>query len=109
MSNEWITDRLPMEEDCFGAQRVNGSNQVWVMHEGKVWACHYENVVLGCPWQPIVVQKPEPYVKPKRFEVVNDQRGWYISEISTGEVASSYFITRDAAEKVSSIFERGLL
>ena len=111
-NNEWITDRRPTEEDCVGAERMPDSNQVWVMYEGKVVACTYADVVLGCPWQPIIVQKPEPYVKPKRYTVK------WLADCQQWAVMDRHYVAtrlpkldiecdkhREAAERIAAIYE----
>lgn len=115
MNNEWITDRLPTAKDCVGAERMPDSNQVWVMYEGRVVACPYADVVLGCPWQPIVVQKPEPYVKPRRYAVEWDSRlsAWMINYKSPGNEYGMMCVPlnsncdehRQAAERIAAIYE----
>ena len=70
MNTEWITDRLPKEEDLFGFD-------VWVTNtNGVVEQWYYGNVKPGTPWQRIHVT--EPYVKPKRWTVEWHPRdlGW---------------------------------
>ena len=118
MSTEWITHRPPTIEDCAGVDRVPHSDHVWVMHEGKVTTCPFGHIVVGCPWRPIVVQRPEPYVKPKRFTAkwdavyqrwsVVDKR--YEYDIVTirlpyldGEHNDQH---REAAEEIAAIYER---
>lgn len=105
-NNEWITDRRPTAKDCVGAERMPDSNQVWVMHEGRVVACPYAHVVLGCPWQPIVMQKPEPYVKPKRYRVgVWAGHMYGVYEEFTDYVIAGHIPTREAAEHIAAIYE----
>ena len=59
--SDWITDRLPTEEDA-----VHYCVLLWDEDEGViVWS--YDAVNEGQPWMPIL--KPEPYVKPKRWTV----------------------------------------
>lgn len=104
-TNEWITDRRPMAKDCVGAERMPDSNQVWVMYEGRVVACPYADVVLGCPWQPIVVQKPEPYVEAKRFEVKMCTSGWAVYDTVTQDYFAERIRTRETAERIAAIYE----
>jgi hypothetical protein len=61
--SEWITDRLPTEEDA-------PAHRVWTMHQGCVEIWHYKAISSGEPWQPI--PRPAPYVKPKRWTVKYD-------------------------------------
>lgn len=58
--SDWITDRRPTEEDCKDKEI---HQHVWVMYYGKVVSCPYGHVVKGCPWRPILIDKPEPYAK----------------------------------------------
>lgn len=105
MSQEWITDRRPTQEDCAGVDRVPHSDHVWVMYEGKVTTCPFGDVVLGCPWRPIVIDKPEPYVKPKRWRVTTATGGYLIYDsITSSEVADS-IPTSEAAERIAAIYE----
>ena len=112
MSTEWITDRPPTIEDCVGVDRVPDFDHVWVMYEGKVTTCPFGDVVLGCPWQPLVFQMPEPYVKPKRFEVKHMQDVYpgiavsgYCVIRGFGGVAADKIPTREAAERIAAIYE----
>lgn len=100
-TNEWITDRLPTEADALRRWYV------WTMYDNKVTMWYYDEIRKGDPWMPI--EKPKPYIKPKRFEVLNDETGWYISEISTGEVATPLLSTREDAKEIAAIFERAVL
>lgn len=117
--SEWITDRRPTEDDCVGVDRIPGSYHVWVMYEGKVVTCPFEDVVLGCPWQPIEVPAPEPYVKPKRWTVVWSELfgGWTLREMKKGGCVQLFDPTlkcglnryddehREAAERIAAIYE----
>ncbi len=58
--NEWITDRLPTNEDA-----VSTNVLIWLNDKVHTWT--YYTVAKGTPWQPI--HKPAPYVKPKRWTV----------------------------------------
>lgn len=98
-NNGWITDRLPTSED-------SDNSYVWTLFEDNdVHVTRWEFIKLGMPWMPL--QFPVPYVK--RFEVLNDMEGWYVSEILTGEAATPLLSTREDAEKIASIFERAVL
>ena len=57
----WITDRLPTREDA------GHTTMVWVSSPREVYPCDYSVVSLGQPWQPITY--PEPYQKPKKWEL----------------------------------------
>ena len=61
MNTEWITDRLPTQEDGY-------AGDVWVTDlDGELSMKYFKHVALGRPWQPI--HKPAPYVEPKRSKV----------------------------------------
>jgi hypothetical protein len=64
--SQWITDRLPTEDDAF-------EDWVFVMEHGDVQLYLASFVRLGMPWQPIV--PPAPDVKPKRWTVTWEQKG----------------------------------
>ena len=114
MSTEWITHRPPTIEDCAGVDRVPHSDHVWVMHEGKVTTCPFGHIVVGCPWRPIVVQRPEPYVKPKRWRAEYRQGSgcWVITDNRPNLSAIGTLLTvnndehREAAEEIAAIYER---
>jgi hypothetical protein len=55
--SEWITDRLPTEEDS------DMMNKVWVWEDNAVYWSDYSVVTLGTPWMPNKI--PAPYVKPE--------------------------------------------
>lgn len=101
--SEWITDRKPTEEDC----KDNVLNyHVWVMHNGKVEPCLYSNVVLGFPWHPIVIEKPEPYVAPKpRYTVAPNayRNGEWAVEYDKMLIADK-IPTKEAAERIAAIY-----
>ena len=62
--SEWITDRLPTEEDAF-------EKKVFVyLYKGAMVLLDWRSVKPGEPWQPI--PRPAPYVKPQRWRVT-----WY--------------------------------
>jgi hypothetical protein len=94
--NEWITDRLPTEEEtrtCYG--------NVW---RGDGMLCHRSDIVLGQPWMP--VDRPAPYVKPKRFEVTCNSDGatWFVFDTLTHNEVSDNIPTREAAERIADIY-----
>ena len=104
MNNEWITDRLPTEEDA------DSHGYVWITDkDGDVhhmmWDCVVEE-----PWMHL--QSPEPYVKPKRFEVVDDKTEYYVNE-KRGQVTwatvpvrdDDYDRAKEAAERIAAIYE----
>jgi hypothetical protein len=69
--SEWITDRLPTEDDA-------PEDWVFVMNHGNVVLYLAVSVELGMPWHPIV--PPAPYVKPKRWAAVwhGDTYNWTV-------------------------------
>ncbi|HBB25816.1 MAG TPA: hypothetical protein DCZ59_06070 [Bacteroidetes bacterium] len=92
------------------------------MYEGKVVTCPFEDVVLGCPWQPIAVQAPEPYVKPRRWTAVwyallggwtlrDNVKGAFIplfdDSLATGLVNNDDE-HRKAADRIAAIYEEVL-
>ena len=63
MNTKWITDRRPTREDG------NYCHKVWVTYRnGEVDQEHWAAVKPPMPWQRII-DKPEPYIKPKRWTV----------------------------------------
>ena len=68
--SEWITDRLPTEEDA------DDFFYVWITHtNGDVRVCNWRFVKPQMPWQP--TNKPSPYVKPKRWSFkLNSSNRW---------------------------------
>ena len=103
-SNEWITDRLPTEDDAGPA------GLVWTTYNGKTFPWSYDGVEEGTPWMPMIV--PEPYVKPKRDEVVDGNTEYYVNE-KRGQVTWATVPVRDddydrakkAAERIAAIYE----
>jgi len=72
MSNKWITDRLPTEEDMLSRPEDVDVHYVWTTDlHGELSQRYFKHVALGTPWQPIT--KPAPYVKPKRWTVEWDE------------------------------------
>jgi hypothetical protein len=63
--SEWITDRLPTEEDA------TSYGFVWTTFDGIVISRDHRRIEIGEPWQPI--QVPAPYVKPKRWTCDYDE------------------------------------
>ena len=109
--SEWITDRLPTEDDAKHSSRkvARGgadyfSGIVWAMHEGYAVQRVWSEVQFGQPWQPIV--PPAPYVKPKRWTVQFSQSdGRYYLYDHSLEVLRLYGITdANAAERICDIY-----
>ncbi len=100
MSTQWITDRLPTEEDALS----DGS--VWMMaYEGRVIRWSYDGVELGTPWQPIT--KPAPYVKPKRWKVEWNSIGAYWVVVNDDYRVPQYYLNykdQDAAQRIADIY-----
>ena len=96
--SEWITDREPTAADT----SVDFGWLVWTCYEGLVKQWSYDAVTLGRPWQPIV--PPEPYVKPKRYEVKWYTGNWYVEDRLSGRVNFA-IPTREAAERIAAIYE----
>jgi hypothetical protein len=94
--SEWITDRLPTEEDAVtGKVLMTGS-------KGEVWTVTWQNVSLGEAW----MRLPAPYVKPKRWTVMyNDDIGrWYLYENGI-EVHRLYGkLTEAAAQRIADVY-----
>lgn len=102
-NNEWITDRLPTEEDANNAYVYD--------RRGKMVLLGY--IGVGEPWKRI--PKCEPYVKPKRYAVEWDSRlsAWMINYKSPGNEYGMMCVPlnsncdehRKAAERIAAIYE----
>jgi hypothetical protein len=75
--SEWITDRMPTEEDS------DEKYKLWLAGtNGHVMLCHYEDIKTGEVWapkpKPVV---PKPYVKPepKRWKPEIGERYHYVT------------------------------
>lgn len=96
--SEWITDRKPTLDDCLEKYAV-----VYGAHGGLVW---YATIEDGVPWKP--VPECEPYVKPKRYKVVQlDNAEWAILRIADDKYVAHSIIwnAREAAERIAAIYE----
>jgi hypothetical protein len=97
--NEWITDRLPTEDDAF-------EDWVFVMNRGNVELFLAVSVTLGLPWQPIV--PPAPYVKPKRWTFRKSRfegsDNWLV--FRDGELIHTLAagLTHDAAQRIADVY-----
>ena len=60
-NTEWITDRTPSLDDCKGVNGTFYEEYVWTMVAGTVQTDYYYHIRPGIAWQPIVIEKPEPY------------------------------------------------
>ena len=101
--SEWITDRLPTEEDA-----VNWANMVWVTWEdGTVGTRHWSSVAKGQPWKLLTV--PDPYVEPKRWTVKWDDE-WAEWILLDGSEQFSYYLPMlcyeqaDAAQRIADAY-----
>lgn len=97
--SEWITDRLPTRKDSY-------EDSVWVMVMGFVAKNYWYNVELGNAWQPIVIEKPEPYVAPEPKYRVSSEAGrpnqWSVLD---GIICIAVGLpTREAAERIAAIY-----
>jgi hypothetical protein len=101
--SEWITDRLPTEEDG------NFYCKVWVTYKnGDVGQEHWSDVALSKPWQRII-DKPAPYVKLERWTVqwsvdkfcLIDHRQQRYYSVGLGELGRN---DGDAAQRIANLF-----
>jgi hypothetical protein len=103
--SEWITDRLPTANDA-------EDGRVWVYFGnfgGEVRNIHWSHVLIGTPWQPI--QRPAPYVKPKRWTVEfdSDYNLWFAYDRRSGSQCTNVFAQLgrnelDAAQRIEDLF-----
>ncbi len=101
--SEWITDRLPTQEDAF-------EDWVFVSEHGNVQMFLAVSVKLGMPWLPIV--PPATYVKPKRwtvnmyqFEGADD---WYVFRDGQIFHRLAVGLTYAAAQRICDIYNEEL-
>ena len=105
--NEWITDRRPTAKDA------HDLGYVWVTTEHGNVLRQLWNQIGDRPWMPTA--RPEPYVKPKRWEARwNDNlRGhacwslyyggeWQDSLIDLDDNNEEH---REAAERIAAIYQ----
>lgn len=98
MSNEWITDRRPTEDDA------DDHGYVWVTEkDGKVWHTMWDCVTEE-PWMHFT--RPEPYVKPKRYVVQAFTCGWAVFDTTTDSCCADCLPTSEAAEEIAAVYER---
>ena len=99
-NNGWITDRPPKLEEA------TNEGDVWVYDIGadEYYIRNYEEVIEGQPWMEI--PPPEPYVKPKRFQVSfgTFERHCVIDRHYRDFVAKR-LPTREAANRILAIYE----
>jgi hypothetical protein len=111
MNTEWITDRLPTEEDA-----LEYTVLLWDGSKAVLWS--YDGVNKGQPWAPIHKLKEQPwapihkiiapYVKPKRWTVEFSEydNTWIMRDNVEGWVRLLY-IDRchgDAAQRIADIY-----
>lgn len=101
MNNEWITDRLPTQEDASKTNMSHVFGRVFVTRDNETTSCLWLNVDIGEAWQPITV--PEPYVKPKRWSVhyCNHEVKWCLQD-SVGK-EKVYFPTMTTNDADSAV------
>ena len=98
--SEWITDRLPTNEDA-----VSTNVLIWLNDKVHTWT--YYTVAKGTPWQPI--HKPAPYVEPKRWTVEWNVDIWILLDhalersywCGLGELGRN---GGDAAQRIADVF-----
>jgi hypothetical protein len=100
--SEWITDRLPTEEDA-----VNWANMVWVTWEdGTVGTRHWSSVAKGQPWKLLTV--PDPYVEPKRWTLRKSQFAgadyWYVLRDDQLIHSLAEGLLDEAAQRICDIY-----
>ena len=96
----WITHRRPTEED------FDNQNIARVVYDYYGRLVNFEYVAVGEAWKPVA--DCEPYMKPKRFEVVDYTSAYkYAVNDTKQDVYIAFDIpTREAAEKIANIYER---
>jgi hypothetical protein len=101
MQSEWITDRLPTDDDA-----VHYCVFLWDDDKGVlVWS--HDAVNSGQPWMPI--PKPEPYVKPKRWTVewYDPNNCWHVIDTTIDGVMGYLHLElshADAAQRIADIY-----
>ena len=95
--SEWITDRLPTEDDAV-------DDWVFIMHRGDAVLWLHSAVELGVPWQP--VQVPDPYVKPKRWTVRWDgeYEEWYLYDRDVESDRLYKGLPAAAAQRIADLY-----
>jgi hypothetical protein len=102
--SKWITDRLPTAEDAL-------DNLVIAWYKGEIVVWPIELVIHDMPWQPI--QRPAPYVKPKRWTVEWNVDTWILLDYGLkrsywcglGELGRN---GGDAAQRIADVFNEVL-
>jgi hypothetical protein len=107
MNTEWITDRLPTEEDA-----LEYTVLLWDGSKAILWS--YDGVNEGQPWAPIH-KLIAPYVKPKRWTVKwggEDGNSDFFTLYDSGEFR--YYLPEltsdqsDAAQRICDIYNEVL-
>lgn len=102
--SKWIVDRKPEHGEGW-------DGYVWKFEYDKLRRIvRWNNVEYGEPWMPI--EPPEPYVKPKRWEVIWDgyNNCWKVRDwtFEFGGMLCNCLRTqehREAAERIAAIYE----
>ena len=99
--SEWITGRLPTEQDAFEdwVFAMNRHNEVELQLQASI--------ELGTPWQPI--HAPGPYVKPKRWTVewYDPNNCWHVIDTTIDGVMGYLHLElthADAAQRIADIY-----
>lgn len=106
--SKWITDRLPTREDCVSSERTLYEDFVWTMVAGSVVTDNWYNIKAGIAWQPIVIERPEPYVSPRsrpKYFVMKDMfyKGlWAVYD--GGKYVTGRMPTQEAAERFADLY-----
>lgn len=77
------------------------------MYNGEVEWCFIQDVAEGCPWHPIVITKPEPFVAPEpKYSAVLyyacNSYQWAVSD-GMNHVANN-LPTQEAAKRIAAIY-----
>jgi len=102
MQSEWITDRLPTEEDAPWPEKVFVTTEFNLVIDR-----HWSIIKPGQPWQPI--QYPAPYVKPKRWTVewYDPNNCWHVIDTTIDGVMGYLHLElshADAAQRIADIY-----
>lgn len=106
--SKWITDRLPTGNDGYPIDDMGCyGRRVWCIVHGRAEIIPWRYVQPGDAWQPIVIERPEPYVAPEpKYSAVlyyacNSYR-WAVSD-GLNHVADN-IPTQEAAERIAAIY-----
>jgi hypothetical protein len=97
--NEWITDRLPTNEDA-----VSTNVLIWLNDKVHTWT--YYTVAKGTPWQPI--HKPAPYVEPMRWTVESVNGYWRLRYLGVEMMTLTTLDWHhaEAAQRIADIYNK---